>query len=99
MILGHLAAVRALHSFAGPGHWNDLDMVAPGFPASGWTLADLRNQLSVWAMEASPFLISADIGALPPDALDALKNPHMIGLDQSGEQCSTVVMNGPSRRS
>ena len=92
MILGHLAAVLPLHSFAGPGHWNDLDMVAPAFPASGWTLADLHNQLSVWAMEASPLLISADIGALPPAALAALKNPHMIAVDQSGEQCSQVLM-------
>jgi len=93
MILGHLAADLDLHSFAGPGHWNDLDMVAPGFPASGWTLADLHSQLSVWAMEASPLLISADIGALPPAALAALKNPHMIAIDQSGEQCSNVIMD------
>lgn len=94
IILSHLAADLPLHSFAGPGHWNDLDMVAPNFPASGWTLADLQNQLSVWAMEASPLLISADIGALPPDALAALKNPHMIALDQSGEQCSTMTASG-----
>lgn len=93
MILGHLAADLHLHSFAGPGHWNDLDMVAPAFPASGWTLADLRNQLSVWAMEASPLLISADIAALPPDALAALNNPHMIAIDQSGNQCSKAIMN------
>jgi alpha-galactosidase len=95
MILSHLSAVLPLHSFAGPGHWNDLDMVAPKYPASGWTLADLRSQLSVWAMEASPLLISADIGALPPDALAALKNPHMIALDQSGAQCSTMTASGP----
>ena len=94
MILGHLAADLPLHSFAGPGHWNDLDMIAPDFPASGWTLADLHNQLSVWAMEASPLLISADLSALSPGALDALKNPHMIAIDQSGEQCSTVIMQG-----
>ncbi len=94
MILGHLAAVLPLHPFAGPGHWNDLDMVAPGFPASGWTMADLHSQLSVWAMEASPLLISADIAKLPPPALAALLNPHMIALDQSGEQCSTVIADG-----
>jgi len=93
MILGHLAADLPLHSFAGPGHWNDLDMIAPAFPGNGWTLEDLCNQLSVWAMEASPLLISADLGALSPAALDALKNPHMIAIDQSGEQCSTVIMN------
>jgi hypothetical protein len=44
-------------------------------------------------MEASPLLISADIAALPPAALEALKNPHMIAIDQSGQQCSTVIMN------
>jgi alpha-galactosidase len=93
MILGHLAADLDLHPFAGPGHWNDLDMIASNFPASGWTLADLHNQLSVWAMEASPLLISADIAALPPAALAALKNPHMIAIDQSGEQCAKVIMN------
>jgi alpha-galactosidase len=93
MILGHLAADLELHSFAGPGHWNDLDMVAPHFPANGWTLSDLHNQLAVWAMEASPLLISADIEALQPDALAALKNPQMIAIDQSGEQCSKVIMN------
>jgi alpha-galactosidase len=94
MILTHLAADLPLHSFAGPGHWNDLDMVAPNYPANGWTMADLHNQLSVWAMEASPLLISADIGALPPAALAALKNPHMIALDQSGQQCSTMIASG-----
>jgi alpha-galactosidase len=93
MILGHLAADLDLHPFAGPGHWNDLDMIAPNFPASGWTLADLHSQLSVWAMEASPLLISADIAALPPAALAALKNPHLIAIDQSGEQCAKVIMN------
>ena len=44
-------------------------------------------------MEASPLLISADIGALPPSALAALKNPHMIAIDQSGEQCSKTIMD------
>jgi alpha-galactosidase len=70
-------------------------MVAPAFPASGWTLADLCSQLSVWAMEASPLLISADIGALSPAALGALKDPHMIAIDQSGKQCSEVITDEP----
>ena len=29
-IIGHLAADLHLHAFAGPGHWNDLDMILPG---------------------------------------------------------------------
>jgi hypothetical protein len=47
-ILGHLAADLNLHAFAGPGRWNDLDMLVPGTPAAhpfGWSLADEQSQL------------------------------------------------------
>lgn len=94
MVLGHLAADLHLHSYARPGHWNDLDMVAPGYPASGWALQDLQNQLAVWAMEASPLIISADLATLPADALAALSNPHLISIDQSGAQCALSVTEG-----
>jgi alpha-galactosidase len=94
-VLAHLAQDWHLHSFGGWGHWNDLDMVAPGYPAvSGWTPQDLKNQLAVWAMEASPLLISADIGTLPADALASLANPMLITIDQSGNQCASSVTVG-----
>jgi alpha-galactosidase len=66
-ILGHLAADLHLHAFAGPGHWNDLDMLVPGTPAAhpfGWSLTDEESQLSVWAEEASPLLISTNLTTL-----------------------------------
>jgi len=94
MILGHLADDLHLSVFAGPGHWNDLDMVAPDMPASGWSRADLQSQLSVWAEEASPLLISADLSKLNSGELADLKNPNMIAIDQSGSQASTAVMSG-----
>lgn len=93
-ILGHLAADLHLHAFAGPGHWNDLDMLVPGSPAAhpfGWSLADERSQLSVWAEEASPLLISTDLATLTADELAALKNPDIIAIDQSGSQPATAV--------
>jgi alpha-galactosidase len=93
-ILGHLAADLHLHAFAGPGHWNDLDMLVPGTPAEhrfGWSLADEQSQLSVWAQEASPLLISTDLTTLTPDELAALKNPDIIAIDQSGSQPATAV--------
>jgi alpha-galactosidase len=90
-LLSHLSADLHLHAFAGPGHWNDLDMIAPDYPASGWTLQDLENQLAIWAMEASPLIISADLSKVPSNALAALKNPHMIAANQSGAQCPTSV--------
>jgi alpha-galactosidase len=96
-ILGHLAADLHLHAFAGPGHWNDLDMLVPGTPAAhpfGWSLTDEESQLSVWAEEASPLLISTDLTTLTPDELVALKNPDIIAIDQSGSQPSTAVTSG-----
>lgn len=94
MVLGHLAADLHLHAYARPGHWNDLDMVAPNYPGSGWSLQDLQNQLAVWALEASPLIISADLSTLPADALAALANPHLISIDQSGAQCALSVTEG-----
>lgn len=93
-ILGHLAADLHLHAFAGPGHWNDLDMLVPGTPAAhpfGWSLSDEESQLSVWAEEASPLLISTDLTTLTPGELAALKNPDIIAIDQSGSQPSTAI--------
>ena len=96
-ILGHLAADLHLHAFAGPGHWNDLDMLVPGTPAAhpfGWSLADEQSQLSVWAEEASPLLISTDLTTLTSDELAALENPDIIAIDQSGSQPSTAITSG-----
>jgi alpha-galactosidase len=96
-ILGHLAADLHLHAFAGPGHWNDLDMLVPGTPVAhpfGWSLTDEQSQLSVWAEEASPLLISTDLATLTPDELAALKNPDIIAIDQSGSQPATAVTSG-----
>jgi alpha-galactosidase len=96
-ILGHLAADLHLHAFAGLGHWNDLDMLVPGTPAAhpfGWSLTDEESQLSVWAQEASPLLISTDLTTLTPAELAALKNPHIIAIDQSGSQPATAITSG-----
>lgn len=94
IILGHLADDLHLYESDGPGHWNDLDMVAPDMPSSGWSRGDLQSQLSVWAEEASPLLISADLSKLTSAELGDLKNPIMIAIDQSGSQAPVTVMSG-----
>jgi alpha-galactosidase len=93
-ILGHLAADLHLHAFAGTGHWNDLDLLVPGTPAAhpfDWSLTAQQSQLSVWAEEASPLLISTDLTTLTPDELAALRNPDIIAIDQSGAQPATAL--------
>lgn len=96
---GRLAGTRQLPrpGLAGPGHWNDLDMLVPGTPERSkftWSLADQESQLAVWAMEASPLLISTNLATLTSAELSALKNPDIIAIDQSGEQAPTSVQYG-----
>lgn len=84
-----------LHGFAHSGHWNDLDMVLPPSimpsPSTAAYLTDEQTQLSGWAMEASPILISANLASLSAAELTALKNPDMIAIDQSGAQSALEV--------
>lgn len=97
IILSHLADDLHLYNYAGPGHWNDLDMLVPGKQKAmpfDWSLQEEQSQLSVWAEEASPLLISADLSTLTTAELAALKNPHMLAIDQSGAQASKTFTSG-----
>jgi alpha-galactosidase len=94
-ILSHLAADLHLHGFARPGHWNDLDMLPGASPLFGWTLTQQESQLSVWAEEASPLILSADIATLTGAELQAYENPKMIAIDQSGKQAPHSYTSGP----
>lgn len=98
-ILGHLADDVNLSGYAGPGHWNDLDMLVPGHPAGSpypynWTLAQEESQMSVWAEEASPLLVGANIANLTAAEVSALENPDMRAVDQSGSQSPVQVTHG-----
>jgi alpha-galactosidase len=94
-ILGHLAADWHLHAFAGPGHWNDLDMVLVGNQKAmpfDWTDPQEESQLSVWAMEASPLLISSDLSTLSAREIADLTNPHMLAIDKAGQAATAVTV-------
>lgn len=93
LIASHLAADLHLHGYAGRGHWNDLDMLVGGSSKFGWTLSQEQSQLSVWAEEASPLLLSANISALSAAKLAALKNPQLIAVDQSGTQAARSLVS------
>ena len=93
-ILSHLADDLHLHGFAGPDHWNDLDMLTGASALFGWTLTQQETQLSVWAEEASPLILSANVATLTGAELSALKNPYLIAIDQSGKQAPTARTNG-----
>lgn len=83
-----------LAKYAFPGGWNDADMLEVGNP--GMTLTEQQSQFSLWAMMASPLLISTDVAKLSPAALKILSNKDVIAIDQDtlGRQASIMKQIG-----
>lgn len=75
------AAKRAL--YAGPGHWNDPDILHIGhgdFDAAN--PVEVRSHFSLWAMINAPLLVSYDLRKGPAALLDVLGNADVVGLNQ-----------------
>jgi alpha-galactosidase len=75
-----LDADAPLWRHAGPGGWNDPDMLQVGSPSL--TLDEQRAHLSMWAMLAAPLLEGYDIPSLAPESLALLKNADVVRVDQ-----------------
>ena len=84
-----------LAKFAGPGHWNDPDMLEVG----NGTLTHDENlvHMSLWAMLASPLLAGNNLTAMSPDTTAILTNREVIAIDQDvlGKQGDRVYAEGP----
>jgi alpha-galactosidase len=79
-----------LWRWAGPGGWNDPDMLQVG--SAALSPAEARAHFSLWAMLAAPLLEGHDLTSLSPDSLATLTNEEVIALDQdpSGHQAERV---------
>jgi len=86
-----------LEKYAGPGHWNDPDMLEVGNP--GLTLAESRSHFSIWCMLAAPLMAGNDIRTMKPEILQILTNKEAIAIDQDslGKQGS-LYMEHPSKK-
>lgn len=69
-----------LWPFAGPGHWNDPDMLEVG--NGGMTTAEYRAHFSLWAMMAAPLIAGNDLSAMSPETASILLNKDVIAVDQ-----------------
>ncbi|GAB3159334.1 carbohydrate-binding protein [Amycolatopsis stemonae] len=87
-------ANRGLAQYAGPGHWNDPDMLEVG--NGGMTATEYRTHFSLWAMMAAPLLIGSDLRKVSDDDFSILKNTDVIALDQDplGKQATVLGSNG-----
>lgn len=68
-----------LRSYAGPGHWNDPDMMEVG---NGMSLNEDRAHFSMWSMLAAPLIAGNDIRKLSDETKNILTNKEVIAVDQ-----------------
>ena len=69
-----------LGRYAGPGHWNDPDMLLVGDP--GLTPIEMQSQMTLWSEMAAPLIIGTDLTQASPAALRILANRRIIAVDQ-----------------
>lgn len=83
-----------LESFAGPGHWNDPDMLEVG--NGGMTDNEYRAHFSLWAIMAAPLIAGNDVAHMSDATKAILLNKEVIAVDQDalGIAASRVVKNG-----
>lgn len=92
-------------SSAGPGHFNDPDMLVVGSRGDaarrgpGLTLEQERTQFALWAIFAAPLLMSADLTLIGEESRAILLNRDIIAVNQDplGQQGWHVDKRTPSR--
>ena len=78
-VLQILDQQEGLRKYAGPGHWNDPDMLEVG---NGMAVNEDRAHFSMWCMLAAPLISGNDLQHMSRETREILTNPEVIGVDQ-----------------
>lgn len=83
-----------LSAYAGPGHWNDPDMLEVG--NGGMSDSEYRAHFSLWAMFAAPLIAGNDLANMNDATKTILMNKEVIAVDQDplGVAASRVWKDG-----
>ena len=76
---GILDQNKVLRKYAGPGHWNDPDMLEVG---NGMPVNEDRAHFTMWCMMSAPLILGNDIRNMKPETSAILLNKEVIALDQ-----------------
>ena len=89
-------AQAGLSKYAGPGHWNDPDMLEVG--NGGMKPEEYRQHMTLWVILAAPLLAGNDLSKMTPETLALLTNKEVIAVDQDalGKQGDRAWAEGPS---
>ena len=77
-----------LEPYAGPGHWNDPDMLVVGMYGSGnvarggCTDDEYRSHFSLWSLLAAPLMLGCDVRLMNTVTRDILLNTEVIAVNQ-----------------
>jgi alpha-galactosidase len=70
---------KNIRQYAGPGHWNDPDMLEVG---NGMAVNEDRAHFSLWCMMAAPLMAGNEISSMSKATKEILTNPEAIAIDQ-----------------
>ena len=70
---------KDLRKYAGPGHWNDPDMMEVG---NGMSVSEDRAHFSMWCMLAAPLIAGNDLRTMSRETINILTNKEVIAIDQ-----------------
>jgi alpha-galactosidase len=84
-----------LSKYAGPGHWNDPDMLEVG--NGRMTQEDNVSHMTLWAMVAAPLIAGNNLTLMTPEVKAVLTNKEVIAIDQDplGHQADRIFAEGP----
>jgi len=68
-----------IRKYAGPGHWNDPDMLEVG---NGLSAAENRTHFSIWCMLAAPLIAGNDLRKMNDETKTILTQKDLIAVDQ-----------------
>jgi alpha-galactosidase len=74
---------NGLQKFAGPGHWNDPDMLEVG--NGGMKPDEYRVHMGLWALLAAPLLAGNNLRSMSPETREMLTNAEIIAVDQDAK--------------
>ena len=77
-----------VHSYGGPGGWNDLDMLVVGLKGKGqiagvgMSFVEYQTHMSVWVMACSPLMIGCDVRSMDSESASLLMNREVLSVNQ-----------------
>lgn len=85
-VLNILDKQDSIRQYAGPGRWNDPDMLEVG---NGMSVAEDRAHFSIWCMLAAPLMAGNDLHKMSEETKNILTNKEAIAIDQDplGVEC------------